>query len=125
MSKATTTTLPKVSLSIRWRELFGNTIHETSKEIRRARWDEWKSIGNKSGGRARQMVNYWSRDNVEETCSGCKHRDGDWCKLQGLPCNVNPILTFDNNLIGMACMGVGYEGESKRNSTVTNKEVTQ
>lgn len=60
------------------------------------------------------MVNYWSKDNVEETCSGCIHRDNDWCKYAELPCNINPALTIKEGIIGMACCGAGKQIESKQ-----------
>lgn len=40
-----------------------------------------------------------------------EHCDGDWCRFQSLPCTVNPITTFSNNEIGLACMGVGYRNK--------------
>ena len=64
----------------------------------------------KAGKRGKEMVNYWSKNNVDVTCFGCKWRDGDWCKESELPCNVNPILTINGSgTIGMACCGTGYE----------------
>lgn len=99
-----------VTLKIRWSELFGEP-GEIQSDERKKRWEEWKKISIESGRRGKEMVKYWSKDNVDETCNGCIHREGDWCAYAGLPCNVNPVLTFQNNMIGMACAGVGYEAK--------------
>lgn len=96
-----------VSLSIRWAELFGENPKDISPEDRRKRWEEWKVLAIEDGGQ--QVVDYWARDNIDECCFGCKHHDGDWCKYSELPCCVNPVLTFRENIIGMACCGVGFE----------------
>lgn len=104
------TVLPAVALTSRWHEILGSKPNDIPYEIRRQRWEEWKSLGMKAGKRGKEMVNYWSKDNVDETCFGCKWRDGDWCKESELPCNVNPILTINGpGIIGMACCGTGYE----------------
>jgi hypothetical protein len=51
------------------------------------------------------MARWW----LSHECHGCKHRNGAWCGIRGLPCTVNPILTFRHGLIGMACMGAGRD----------------
>ena len=50
------------------------------------------------------VAEYWQD---AEACDGCIHISGDWCRLQELPCTVNPILTMRHGMIGMACMGAG------------------
>lgn len=90
-----------------WVELLGEKRETMSDRERRARWEQWKSLARKEGDH--DVVDYWAKDNVEETCSGCVHRDKDWCNIAGLPCNINPILTMQGGMIGMACMGVGKE----------------
>lgn len=90
-----------------WHDLLGEKRESMTDVERRARWEEWKKVTTAVGDK--HIVDYWAKDNVEETCSGCVHRDKDWCKLAGLPCNINPILTMKAGIIGMACMGAGKE----------------
>lgn len=101
-----------VTKQIRWPELFGESGKDMSEKNRRRRWEEWKALLIADGEQG--MVDYWAKDNLEETCSGCIHRDNDWCKYNGLPCNVNPILTFRAGIIGMACMGLGYQSKPEQ-----------
>jgi hypothetical protein len=98
--------MTSVRLESRFKELFGSVRSEMTEEQRRSRWEEWKQLCERQPD-GKEVVDYWT--NSEETCSGCKHQDRDWCKQVGLPCTVNPILTFKEGIIGMACMGVGYE----------------
>lgn len=93
----------KVEKGIRWYQLFGESGPDMSEKTRRARWEKWKKLI--SAGE-QHVVDYWAKDHIEESCSGCVNKDGDWCKAVGLPCNVNPVLTFSIGLIGMACMGM-------------------
>lgn len=94
-----------VKLTSRWLEILGNNRSEMPDETRRQRWEEWKALCLKAeDGEA--VVKTWT--DCSETCTGCMHKDKDWCRLQQLPCTVNPILTFDSNMIGMACMGAGF-----------------
>ena len=101
--------LAPVELTSRWFQILGNKRNEIPENIRRDRWEQWKILAH-NDGRAdsfgKEMVEYWT-DTSE--CHDCKHRDIDWCQLQGLPCTVNPILTFNEGIIGMACMGLGKE----------------
>lgn len=97
-----------VTLAIRWHELFGDKPADINPELRRKRWEEWKALGMKSDAHGRRMVKVWSKDR-DETCKGCAHRVKDWCNSFGLPCTVNPHLTFNDNIMGMACGGAGYE----------------
>lgn len=99
--------LPVVSLESSWIEILGSKPGDIPGHIRKERWEEWKRIALSKGKQS--LVDYWSKNHVEETCSKCKYRKDDWCKLQDLPCNVNPVLTMKDNTIGMACMGEGFE----------------
>ncbi len=91
-----------ITLKSRWDELFQK---EMSEEQRKSNWDAWKKSALKNG--KSDMVKYWCNNNIE--CEGCKYRNKDWCELQGLPCSVNPILTIQHGMLGMACMGCGYD----------------
>lgn len=95
-----------VDVTIRWPDLFQK---EMSPKTRRERWEKWKEVARNTDEQGREMADYWS--NSEETCTGCIHRDNDWCKYNELPCNVNPILTLQHGQIGMACMGLGYQAK--------------
>lgn len=95
-----------VTLGIRWFELFASMPDK----IRRERWETWKRLSSDSGHL--ESVEWWSTP--EEHCLNCEHCDMDWCKLQSLPCTVNPITTFKNNEIGLACMGLGYRNKQLR-----------
>lgn len=96
--------LSAVEVSMTWRELFGNP-EGFSGEIKRDRWEEWKrlTIETENG---LEKVNYW--ETFDEICSKCENRIDDWCNFVQIPCTANPILTFNENIIGLACMGVGY-----------------
>lgn len=96
--------LPPVSLTDSFVEILGEHRGQMPDEVRRDRWEKWKELCRQSD--APELVRYWTDT---EGCEGCRHLDGDWCQLQQLPCSVNPILTFRSGLIGMACMGLGYE----------------
>lgn len=93
--------LPEVSLEISFEDLLGINCREITEKDRRNRWAAWLILAraDKQDG-----ARYWC-DKSE--CIGCKSLHGSWCKLQGLPCTVNPILTFKHGMIGMACMGAG------------------
>lgn len=114
-------TLEQMSKHNRWWEILGNNPNDFTTEERRERWERWKQLAaDDEAGRA--MVDYWAKDNVDEACAGCKHRDKDWCNLQGLPCNVNPVLTIKDGIIGMACMGAGYESDQPAVETLQEQE---
>ena len=98
----------KVDVQIRWHQLFEQKMPPA---LRRERWAEWKEAALAEGEEGSEMVDYWVKDYVEETCCGCLHRDNDWCKYGELPCSVNPILTIQQGIIGMACCGAGYEAK--------------
>lgn len=87
--------------------ILGKTEGDYSDAERRARWKAWQSVADA------EVVEWW---NTCEGCEGCRHLDKQalWCKLAGLPCSVNPVLSFRHGLIGMACMGAGYEQEPQQ-----------
>lgn len=94
-----------VTLNSRFTEIFGDHPSEVPEPERRHRWATWMRQARQKNTAA---VTAWT-DNPE--CDGCRHRRGHgWCGLIGLPCTVNPYLTFRTGAIGMACMGAGYEG---------------
>lgn len=97
--------LTPVTKQIRWYQLFGRDGSEIPAPDRCTRWEEWKALLVKDG--EQEFVDHWAKDNLG-ACVGCKHKNQDWCMLVGLPCNVNPILTFSHNHVGMACQGVGF-----------------
>jgi hypothetical protein len=97
-----------ITLLIRWHELFGETPADIDPDLRRKRWEEWKALGKKSDAQGRKMVKVWSKGH-DETCTNCAHKDKDWCTSFGLPCTVNPVLTYQHNMVGMACGGGGFE----------------
>lgn len=98
------TILPAVELTSRWHEILGCRREDMSDKTRRERWETWKKMAINDGGQ--YIVDYWTDTT---SCQNCKHIDKDWCKLMQLPCTVNPILTFGENIIGMACMGGSKE----------------
>lgn len=100
-----------VTLKSRWFEILGNKQDDMPDDIRRERWEQWKSLAIKKGGSSKEMAEYWTDTSA---CHGCIHKEGDWCRLQQLPCTVNSVLTFKENIIGMACMGDGYETEGQK-----------
>ena len=91
---------PKVSINLSWPDLFRKDFppHE-----RRKRWEDWKdcAMRQEDRQRGRDTIEFWTG----HECGPCDQVDGDWCNLQGLPCTVNPILTFKHGYIGFACMG--------------------
>lgn len=95
-------------LTSRWPEIFGETRADMPDDIRRQRWEQWKALCAKEPD-GKEIVEQWT--NIDETCLGCIHKDGDWCTREQLPCSVNPVLTFQYNMEGMACMGTGYESQ--------------
>lgn len=98
-----------ITLTIRWHELFGENPADITPELRRKRWEEWKALGNKTDAQGRRMAKVWSKS--DEKCTNCAHMDKDWCNAFGLPCTVNPVLTYRHNMIGMACGGAGFEAK--------------
>lgn len=101
--------MPQVTLDMSFEDILGLSSAEITEPERKQRWVEWLEIAAKEEYR---MDELWS-DTTE--CIGCKHLNEIWCDLAGLPCTVNPILSFQHALIGMACMGAGREPISGEN----------
>jgi hypothetical protein len=95
-----------VTLDIRWHQLFGDKQSEMPDTVRRERWEEWKALCAKQKD-GKEFIDHWT--DCDEACLGCVHRQGDWCSHQQLPCTVNPVLIFDYNMKGMACMGTAFQ----------------
>lgn len=89
----------KITLRSPWAEIFPRKAKQTEK---RRNWATWLRLARAAG--ASDQAKYWA-DSHE--CTGCAHKHGGWCTLQGLPCSVNPVLTPRTNMPGMACMGMG------------------
>jgi hypothetical protein len=87
-----------VTLKISWHDLFSKDMPE---EIRKERWQTWKKLAIKNGDK--DLVGYWTDISA---CYKCDQRKKDWCNLQGLPVTINPYLTMDYGILGMACMGL-------------------
>lgn len=64
-------------------------------------WIAWLFLAENND---KEMYDFWTNTSV---CENCDQLDikYSWCKLQELPCTVNPILTIKGGMIGMACMG--------------------
>lgn len=82
-------------------QILGRKISDYTEEERKARWDKAMSF---PGGK--EAKEYYS--NLYE-CVDCKHFQNGWCGYASLPCGVNPVLTFQHGMVGMACQGVGHE----------------
>lgn len=95
-----------VSINSTFEQILGKTCDQFTEAQRMQRWKEWQKIAEDSG--SHETAAYW-RDT--EACEGCIHlgKENAWCAAVGLPCTVNPYLTFKTGLIGMACMGAGKE----------------
>ena len=100
------TVLPVVELTSRWYEILGNKREKMPDKLRRERWEQWKQLAIEDGGQ--DSVDYWMDTTA---CENCKHIDKDWCKLMELPCTTNPLLTFSQGMIGVACGGAGKDVE--------------
>lgn len=91
-----------VMLASKWPEILPS---EAARGERRARWAAWLRAARSAG--AGDLARNWA--DGRERCGDCARRRGGWCELQGLPCNVNPVLTMRHGAPGMACMGMGRE----------------
>lgn len=101
--------LPRVKLKTSWYELLGEKQSDMPDDVRRARWNEWCELAKKKNP---EMYRYWQNsDGCEDGGKRCKHQDGDWCLLSQLPTSINPYLTMKHGMIGMACMGAGFEAK--------------
>lgn len=93
-----------VTLDIRFPDLLGHRLVDMAEQERRNRWAQWLRLAR--AGTSSALANYWTNSTA---CAGCIHLRGSWCSSSELPCTVNPYLTFRHGVIGMACMGAGYE----------------
>ncbi len=82
-------------------QILGRNNQEYTLEERKERWNKVMNLDE-------DMKEVWSDT---ETCNSCKHLKDNWCSLVGLPCTVNPTLTFRHGIWGMACQGVGFENK--------------
>ncbi len=84
-------------------QILGKDQNEYILSERQRRWDKAMSKMDKETKEA------WEDTSV---CHACKHLSEDgWCELHGLPCTVNPVLSFSLGIPGMACMGLGFENK--------------
>jgi hypothetical protein len=93
-----------ISFKSSFKEILGENSETFTEDQRKSRWEQWKNIAIAEGGK--ELVEAWTNS---EACEGCIHLKDKWCESQGLPCTVNPILSFNDGVIGMACMGSGKE----------------
>src|SRR5688572_14624339 len=86
--------------------ILGKTAEEYPTTVRIERWNEWQQAAIKA--KKKHLIETWLDTSG---CRNCIHLDkgNAWCNFQGLPCTVNPILSFRMGMVGMACMGLGYE----------------
>lgn len=104
-SQSTFAMLEPVSLKSSFEQILGKNSTEMPEQARRIRWATWFKLSRKRGDEGREIAKAWLNP---EDCFGCIYRRGRaWCDLKGLPCTVNPILTFRKGMLGMACMGMG------------------
>lgn len=99
-----------VTLETRWHDLLGDSDADMTETQRRDRWAGWLRLAKHHDA---DTARYWA------SADGCRSDDGArcchlkgraWCGLMALPCTVNPVLTMRHGMIGMACMGAGFEG---------------
>ncbi|MDH2239116.1 hypothetical protein N5K27_22665 [Pigmentiphaga sp. GD03639] len=92
-------------MTIRIDSSWGELLPATAPGVeRRRRWATWLRLARPLIGRA---VRDWAGQ--QERCCDCRHSRGGWCRIQELPCAVNPYLTIRHGIPGMACMGMGFE----------------
>lgn len=107
----------QVGLDTSFNDLFRDTRGKALSSGKcRARWATWLRACRAVDG---YCARYWQ--SAEGCCepTRCDHLKGKaWCSLQGLPCSVNPVLTFGGAGIGMACMGGGHTAEQVMEGSV-------
>jgi hypothetical protein len=103
----------KVTLKSSFEEILGKDHSQFTEDIRKERWKQWQEIALKKKD-GKDVVESWLDTSA---CRDCLHLDKkeSWCRLMGLPCTVNPILSFRMGMAGMACMGTGYEKNNQLN----------
>jgi len=99
--------LKSVELESSFEEILGSRQSEMSEAIRRYRWARWLKLARRED---KGRVKCWMEP---EGCKDCiNHRGKAWCSEFALPCTVNPIVTFREGVLGIACMGFGYQRAS-------------
>ncbi|HSH72374.1 MAG TPA: hypothetical protein VK974_04875 [Methylophilaceae bacterium] len=93
------------SVNSSFADILGNKKDVFDEATRRKRWASFLKAARANGAAGRECAKHW----VTHECAGCKHKKGAWCVSEGLPCTVNPILSFRHGVSGMACMGAGWE----------------
>lgn len=91
-------------------QLLGKTPQDYTAEERFDRWS--KNMGLLRENDCEDAYDFWGTiSGSNETCFGCTHRDEarNWCLWSELPPNYNPVIKN----IGMACMGLGYDGQQQ------------
>lgn len=95
----------RITLKSSFAEILGRKDDVFPESVRRSRWARWLRLARRRK-QSKVTADVWIKSHE---CAGCIHRRGAWCTLMGLPCTVNPILSFSNGIPGMACMGAGRE----------------
>jgi hypothetical protein len=98
--------MKEVKLKSSFEEILGVDNTQFTEEQRRQRWNEWKALAVQKGNK--DLVESWSET---EACQGCIHlnENESWCESMGLPCTVNPVLSFRMAMPGMACAGANKQ----------------
>jgi len=104
----------KVTLKISFADLF---LKSNPEDANRARWEEWKKLCKEKDP---IILSFWYAD---VHCFSCAHCDGDWCTLAGLPCSVNPYLSFNYGMPGLACIGGGFEPKQEELNLVMEPDI--
>lgn len=89
-------------------QLLGKTPNDYKPNERYDRWSKAMNLLRENGHE--DEYDFWATiKGSNESCYGCALRDEqrNWCRWSELPPNYNPILKD----VGMACMGLGYEGQ--------------
>jgi len=108
MEQLTLDELQPVCLTSPFEQIFG-VSKKMSANSRRHRWAQWLKLAREKNKEAAKM---WI--GVSDCCDTCDQRRGKcWCKLQELPCTVNPVLSFKFGMVGMACCGA-YSGINEK-----------
>jgi len=98
--------LESVKLESSFEQILGAREIEMEIKTRRRRWAQWLKLARAVD---KEVAKWWMDI---DGCASCINRRGRaWCDLQALPCTVNPILSFREGMLGMACCGMGYQGQ--------------
>ena len=99
-----------IMLETTFEELFA----DSNESVRRRNWVTWKRIAKGYG--CAEDVDRWEKPEPCESCAhtvedwiGAEGAVRDWCSLIGLPCSVNPVLSFRHGIPGLACCGTRLE----------------